>query len=91
MVIVISRELALLEHDIDAGEDWVEASWTIISIQANHTTYQSSDGQSCDERVLWKACVLMFQRDESQRKESCGEEDCPKGLPFLIFAIVGIA
>ena len=26
MVIIISRKLALLERDIDAGEDWVDAS-----------------------------------------------------------------
>ena len=87
MVIIISRKLALLERDIDAGEDWVDASWTIICIQASHTENQSSDGESCDEIVLGKARLLVFQGDEGQRKESCGEEDCPECLPFLIFAI----
>ena len=32
----------------------------------------------------------MLKGDESQRKESCGEEDCPPGLPFLIIVIVCI-
>ena len=32
----------------------------------------------------------MFESNKGQRKESCGEEDCPPGLPFLIFFIVCI-